>query len=53
MVTASIAKVVGVTAREVFESEDEDYLSFVRAIVEMTVEARDEIAAEIKRRAGR
>jgi hypothetical protein len=53
MATVSLAEVRGTSIKELYETEDEDYVLTVATVTDVVVETREQIAREVKRRSGR
>ncbi len=53
MATASLAEVSGLSLLDVYESDDENFISFSAAVIESVVNARENINRELKRKYGR
>lgn len=47
---ASLAEVGGVTLRDLYETDDDNYLKFVTAVISRTIDVREYQAREAKRR---
>jgi len=50
--TAALAEIPSLSVKDVYESRDENFISFSYAVVEAVVNARENINREIKRKGG-
>ena len=53
LATASLAEVGGLSLLDVYETDDENFISFSTAVVEAVVNARENINNELKRKYGK